>query len=105
MCFKDIECFYSYDFTRTKPLTVMYLFVKDIVPICMILPVISKERSCICVLRISNVPISMILPVLSQERSCICVLKISNMHICMILPVHSQERSCICVLRISCLFV
>ena len=46
---KDIECVYLYDFTIIKPGAVMHLCVKDIEPICMILPVISQERSCICV--------------------------------------------------------
>jgi len=53
LCVKDIECVYLYDFTITKPGAVMYLCVKDLVHICMILPVLSQERSCICVLRTS----------------------------------------------------
>ena len=105
LCVTDIECVYLYDFTITMPAAILYLCDKDIVFMCMTLPVLIQERSYICVLMISNVSICMILPLLSQEWSGIYVLRISNVSICMILPVLSQERSCICVLRISCLFV
>jgi len=60
LCVKDIECAYLYDFTSTTPGAVIYLCVKEIVPICMMLSVLSKERSCISVLRLSNVSICMI---------------------------------------------
>jgi len=60
LCVRYIECAYLYDFTGTTPGAVMYLCVKEIVPICMMLSVLSKERSCICVLRLSNLSICMI---------------------------------------------
>ena len=99
-CANDIECVSMYDFTTTKT-DLSSIGVLKISIICMALPLLSQDLSCICVLRILDMSICMILPVISKKWSCICVLRILNASSCIIIPELSQEPSCICVSRIS----